>query len=111
MSEILFLCHCVPFPPDRGDKIRSWNILRRLAQIAPVHVAAFADDLRDMGFAGALDEVTASTRLVLRDVSRPLRSEEHTSEIQSLMRISYAVFCLKKKIKTINHNIHTSLRQ
>src|SRR3546814_18378495 len=28
---------------------------------------------------------------------RPLRSEEHTSELQSLMRISYAVFCLKKK--------------
>src|SRR3546814_1443859 len=33
------------------------------------------------------------------------RSEEHTSELQSLMRISYAVFCLKKK--TITHNIHT----
>src|SRR3546814_7868735 len=31
-----------------------------------------------------------------------LRSEEHTSELQSLMRISYAVFCLKKK----NHNQH-----
>src|SRR3546814_1937354 len=30
----------------------------------------------------------------------PPRSEEHTSELQSLMRISYAVFCLKKKIKT-----------
>src|SRR3546814_9142882 len=29
--------------------------------------------------------------------SPPLRSEEHTSELQSLMRISYAVFCLKKK--------------
>src|SRR3546814_5173296 len=29
----------------------------------------------------------------------PLRSEEHTSELQSLMRISYAVFCLKKKQK------------
>src|SRR3546814_5976985 len=29
-----------------------------------------------------------------------LRTEEHTSELQSLMRISYAVFCLKKKIKT-----------
>src|SRR3546814_2025536 len=34
------------------------------------------------------------------------RSEEHTSELQSLMRISYAVFCLKKKKKT-NINIHT----
>src|SRR3546814_8085959 len=46
------------------------------------------------------------------------RSEEHTSELQSLMRISYAVFCLKKKItnntnitkvlsRTQNSNIHT----
>src|SRR3546814_9442111 len=33
------------------------------------------------------------------------RSEEHTSELQSLMRISYAVFCLKKKRKTPAHNI------
>src|SRR3546814_5278990 len=32
------------------------------------------------------------------DKPRYLRSEEHTSELQSLMRISYAVFCLKKKI-------------
>src|SRR3546814_4147325 len=38
------------------------------------------------------------------------RSEEHTSELQSLMRISYAVFCLKKKTNTKNitkHNTHT----
>src|SRR3546814_14515400 len=33
------------------------------------------------------------------DHSRGARSEEHTSELQSLMRISYAVFCLKKKTK------------
>src|SRR3546814_6594273 len=32
---------------------------------------------------------------------RPLRSEEHTSELQSLMRLSYAVFCLKKKITAL----------
>src|SRR3546814_9153169 len=43
-----------------------------------------------------------------------LRSEEHTSELQSLMRISYAVFCLKKKIKntskytTHNNNTQTA---
>src|SRR3546814_11881911 len=41
--------------------------------------------------------------------SRPCRSEEHTSELQSLMRISYAVFCLKKKTNNqmtskIKHN-------
>src|SRR3546814_10028234 len=36
---------------------------------------------------------------------QPARSEEHTSELQSLMRISYAVFCLKKK-KTNKHTTH-----
>src|SRR3546814_3935533 len=36
-----------------------------------------------------------------------LRSEEHTSELQSLMRISYAVFCLKKKKTTITHTRST----
>src|SRR3546814_1165189 len=35
------------------------------------------------------------------------RSEEHTSELQSLMRNSYAVFCLKKKITTSSQGIHT----
>src|SRR3546814_4912414 len=35
-----------------------------------------------------------------RGLCRRMRSEEHTSELQSLMRISYAVFCLKKKKKT-----------
>src|SRR3546814_3583518 len=36
-----------------------------------------------------------------RPYSAPIRSEEHTSELQSLMRISYAVFCLKKKKQTL----------
>src|SRR3546814_6077484 len=36
------------------------------------------------------------------------RSEEHTSELQSLMRISYAVFCLKKKTNQINQHTSTS---
>src|SRR3546814_6926639 len=48
----------------------------------------------------------ADIRHVMRGVvRRGLRSEEHTSELQSLMRISYAVFCLKKKTKhnSTNH--------
>src|SRR3546814_2646524 len=46
-------------------------------------------------------------------IERPARSEEHTSELQSLMRISYAVFCLKKKTnnhyKVHNHVPHTHI--
>src|SRR3546814_9997909 len=36
---------------------------------------------------------------------RSMRSEEHTSELQSLMRNSYAVFCLKKKIETVRNQL------
>src|SRR3546814_9904970 len=42
--------------------------------------------------AGAVDDIERFPHIMIRDE----RSEEHTSEIQSLMRISYAVFCLKK---------------
>src|SRR3546814_7927347 len=42
---------------------------------------------------------TEKETLVSRLTDRPIRSEEHTSELQSLMRISYADFCLNKKIK------------
>src|SRR3546814_7896181 len=44
---------------------------------------------------------------------RPSRSEEHTSELQSLLRISYAVFCLKKKNTPhiTTHNRHTTQQQ
>src|SRR3546814_5171410 len=43
-----------------------------------------------------------------RAIDGVLRSEEHTSELQSLMRISYAVFCLKKKKKQ-HHDIQTTI--
>src|SRR3546814_7283589 len=50
--------------------------------------------------AGVSDEIALVARPPGREVGHDgLRSEEHTSELQSLMRISYAVFCLKKKIK------------
>src|SRR3546814_10870583 len=55
---------------------------------------------RDGGF-GAL---SAHQRGGAAGRRAPRRSEEHTSELQSLMRISYAVFCLKKKKKQL-HNI------
>src|SRR3546814_9812144 len=53
----------------------------------------------------------AVERRVARQVeaSTVLRSEEHTSELQSLMRISYAVFCLKKKIQKITKIICNTL--
>ena len=54
MADILFLAHRIPYPPNRGDKIRSWNILKHLATLGRVHLACFADDEAD---AAHLDEL------------------------------------------------------
>ncbi|HEV2867311.1 MAG TPA: TIGR03087 family PEP-CTERM/XrtA system glycosyltransferase [Allosphingosinicella sp.] len=54
MSDILFLAHRIPFPPDRGDKIRSWHLLKHLARLAKVHLACFADDEADAAHLAAL---------------------------------------------------------
>ncbi len=54
MGDLLFLAHRVPFPPDRGDKIRSYNILKHLAERRRVHLATFADDAEDVAAAEAL---------------------------------------------------------
>ncbi|MFN1208790.1 hypothetical protein ACKXGD_17775, partial [Enterococcus lactis] len=48
MGDILFLAHRVPFPPDRGDKIRGFNIVKYMSERRRVHIIAFADDDRDM---------------------------------------------------------------
>jgi sugar transferase (PEP-CTERM/EpsH1 system associated) len=69
-GEILFLAHRVPFPPDRGDKIRSHHVLKALAKLAAVHVAAFADDARDMAADADLAAIARTHCLVRR--SKPV---------------------------------------
>jgi sugar transferase (PEP-CTERM/EpsH1 system associated) len=74
--EILFIAHRVPYPPDRGDKIRSYHELRHLARLAPVHLAALADDPRDLHHDAALAELTASHCVRPRTLSRPRAAVE-----------------------------------
>jgi len=66
-AEILFLAHRMPFPPDRGDKIRSHYVLNALAAIAPVHVATFAENERDLSYEGHLAGIAASHCLIKRE--------------------------------------------
>lgn len=47
MNEILFLCHRIPYPPNKGDKIRAFNWLRALAAKYTVHLGSFVDDPHD----------------------------------------------------------------
>src|SRR3546814_2040522 len=86
---------------------------RGLEQVRHIHRAARGGTGTDDGvdFVDEQDRVRQAFELG-HDLFQPLleiaavtgRSEEHTSELQSLMRISYAVFCLKKKKKTKINN-------
>src|SRR3546814_4170803 len=67
-------------------------------------VEARADDIaRTAGALARLDVAAALAELAVEQRHVRPRSEEHTSELQSLMRISYAVFCLKKQKKTMQN--------
>lgn len=47
MEELLYLAHRIPYPPNKGDKIRSYHLLKHLAQRYRVHLGTFIDDEKD----------------------------------------------------------------
>lgn len=63
MGDILFLAHRIPYPPNKGDKIRSWNMLKYLAARTRVHLGAFVDDPEDMEHAPVLKEICGEVML------------------------------------------------
>src|SRR3546814_3096869 len=92
-------------PRVAGDMNRPEIVIKPrfdLAASLGVTTAALSQTIR-VATIGDIDQNSAKFSLSDRQI--PIRSEEHTSELQSLMRISYAVFCLKKK-KTSKDNKH-----
>ena len=59
MQSALFLCHRLPWPPDKGDKIRSYHVLQRLAQHYKVYLGTFVDDPADHRHLAAVEAVCA----------------------------------------------------
>src|SRR3546814_10892875 len=93
------------FAPDRKRSPQAWPL--------PVQNAPPALDQSVRSMLGPFDRPPATQQYVPRSADvcgHSCRSEEHTSELQSLMRISYAVFCLKKKnINKTQHHQSTNL--
>lgn len=73
-SDILFLAQRIPFPPDRGDKIRTFHELKHLAGLGRVHLACLADDPEDAanlaGLREAIGPALGETHVEVRRVSR-----------------------------------------
>jgi sugar transferase (PEP-CTERM/EpsH1 system associated) len=75
MGSVLFLAHRVPFPPDRGDRIRAHHLLKALAKRGPVHVGCFAEGENPAAEA-ALAEISASYCITPRTKPLPLAGIE-----------------------------------
>ena len=61
MRDLLLLVHRIPFPPNKGDKIRSYHLLKHLAQHYRVHLGTFVDDEDDWQHVPTVEKLCAST--------------------------------------------------
>lgn len=60
VKQVVFLSHRIPYPPDKGDKIRAWNILKSLAAEYEVHLGTFIDEPEDREHVSRLEKLCAS---------------------------------------------------
>lgn len=75
MRELLFLAHRIPFPPNKGDKIRSYHMLAYLSRRYRVHLGAFIDDPADWQHVEEVKKLCGETCFIaLRPVRAKLRS-------------------------------------
>jgi sugar transferase (PEP-CTERM/EpsH1 system associated) len=75
VESVLYLTHRIPFPPNKGDKVRSFNLLRFLCGRYRVHVGTFVDDPADLAHVPALESMCASFKAIaLRPATARLRS-------------------------------------
>lgn len=103
MGDILFLAHRVPFPPDRGDRIRSHHLLKGLARLGPVHVGCFAEGNDPTG-AAALAQIAASHCIAARTKPLPLAGIE---AVLAGKPVSLTAFHSRQLAAWVRHTIAT----
>lgn len=70
-EPLLMLCHRIPYPPNKGDKIRSYHLLRHVCERFEVHLAAFVDDAEDWQYVDVLRPWCKTLHVEARPATRP----------------------------------------
>ncbi|MBQ96126.1 MAG: glycosyl transferase family 1 [Actinobacteria bacterium] len=109
MGEFLFLAHRVPFPPDRGDKIRSHHLLKGLAKLGPVHVGTFGETPQDMAQKGELAAIAKTHALIQRKKPLPFAGVEALIQHRPVSLTAFEHEAMHRYVaKTLgNHKIDT----
>lgn len=73
MKDLLFLAHRIPYPPNKGDKLRSYHVLKHLAERYRVHVGTFVDDPEDFAHVDHVKTIAGGETLCLPLAPRSAR--------------------------------------
>ena len=98
--KILYIAHRIPYPPNKGDKIRSFNEIKYLSQNHEIHLACLADDSKDLKYEDDLKKYCKTTNVVL--VNPKLAKLKSVFYLFSRKPLSVPYFYSKKLQEIIN---------
>ncbi|WP_312490362.1 TIGR03087 family PEP-CTERM/XrtA system glycosyltransferase [Sphingomonas sp.] len=101
MRDLLFLAHRVPFPPDRGDKIRSYHILRHLSRDWRVHLCTFGESEADLDPPAAFTDLLAGCHIIRRSKSTPVAALQALAAGAPVSLTAFAHPAMTKAVRAV----------
>ena len=110
MKTILYLCHRIPYPPNKGDKIRSFNEIKFLSRTGIVDLITMADDPKDMKYTGELKQFCR--KVMVFPLNKTVATLKGAASLMTGQSISQGYFYKKEFQKAVDsltaaHNYDT----
>ncbi|MCP4269406.1 MAG: TIGR03087 family PEP-CTERM/XrtA system glycosyltransferase [Candidatus Brocadiaceae bacterium] len=103
--RILFIAHRIPYPPNKGDKIRSFNEIKYLSKKHEIHLACLVDEKKDLQYVQALTEYCSSVDAVL--INKKCAKIKALFALFPIIPLSVSCFFSKKLKKIIERKLTT----
>ena len=104
--KILYIAHRIPYPPNKGDKIRSFNEIKYLSQRHEIHLACLADDSKDLKYENDLKHFCKSTNVVL--INPKIVKLKSSFYLFSKKPLSVPYFYSRKLQRTVDQLLSTN---
>jgi len=104
--KILYIAHRIPYPPNKGDKIRSFNEIKYLSQRHEIHLACLADDPKDLKYENDLKDFCKTTNVIL--INPKLAKLKSSIGLISTKPLSVSYFYSRKLQQTVDHLLSTN---
>src|SRR4030067_3586761 len=103
--NILFLCHHIPYPPNKGDKIRSFHEIKYLSKNNKIYLAFLVDDKNDLAY---VDELKNYCETIDYDIIQPqLKKIKCFPNVLGRKPLTVTYFYSKKLQRAVDYRIST----